>query len=99
MCYSVPLIAKGQVKGVLELYHRSSLNPDDEWQSFLDAMAVQAAIAIDHAELVDRLRRLNIELMLAYDTTLEGWARALELMCGMRCALIGPIIRRGRPRP
>jgi PAS domain S-box-containing protein len=79
VCYSVPLIAKGQVKGVLELYHRSPLNPDDEWQSFLDALAVQAAIAIDHAELVDNLRRLNIELTLAYDTTLEGWARALEL--------------------
>lgn len=77
--YSVPLIAKGEVKGVLELYHRSSLNPDAEWQSFLDALAVQAAIAIDHAELVDNLRRLNIELTLAYDTTLEGWARALEL--------------------
>ncbi len=79
VCYSVPLVAKGQIKGVLELYHRSLLNPDDEWQSFLDALAVQAAIAIDHAELVDSLRRLNIELTLAYDTTLEGWARALEL--------------------
>lgn len=79
VCYSVPLIAKGQVKGVLELYHRSPLSPDAEWRSFLDALAVQAAIAIDHAELVDNLRRLNIELTLAYDTTLEGWARALEL--------------------
>ena len=77
--YSVPLVAKGQVTGVLEIYHRSPLNPDAEWLSFLDALAVQAAIAIDHAELVDSLRRLNIELTLAYDTTLEGWARALEL--------------------
>lgn len=76
---AVPLIAKGQVKGILEIFHRSRLDPDDEWRSFLDALATQAAIAIDNATLFDGLQHSNVELSLALDATLEGWARALEM--------------------
>jgi HD-GYP domain-containing protein (c-di-GMP phosphodiesterase class II) len=77
--YVVPLIAKGQVKGVLEVFHRARLNPDAEWLTFLEALAGQAAIALDNATLFDELQRSNTELSLAYDTTLEGWSRALDL--------------------
>jgi PAS domain S-box-containing protein len=77
--YAVPLIAKGQVKGVLEIFHRAPLPQEREWLDFLNALAAQAAIAIDNATLFDDLQRSNVELVLAYDTTLEGWARALEL--------------------
>ncbi len=77
--FAVPLIAKGQVKGVLEVFHRSPLSPDPEWHEFLETLAGQAAIAIDNAVLFNDLQRSNTELILAYDTTLEGWARALEL--------------------
>jgi PAS domain S-box-containing protein len=77
--YAVPLIAKGQIKGVLELFHRSPFDPDQEWLEFLEALASQAAIATDNATLFENLERSNVELTLAYDTTLEGWARALEL--------------------
>jgi putative nucleotidyltransferase with HDIG domain len=47
--------------------------------SFLETLAGQAAIAIDNAELVENLEQSNLELRLAYNNTLEGWARALEL--------------------
>ncbi len=77
--YVLPLVAKGQVKGVLEIFHRSPLTFDDEWLGFLAALAAQAAIAIDNAALFRDLQRSNAELILAYDTTIEGWARALEL--------------------
>jgi HD-GYP domain-containing protein (c-di-GMP phosphodiesterase class II) len=40
---------------------------------------VQAAIAIDNASLFDELQHSNAELNLAYDTTIEGWSRALDL--------------------
>jgi len=33
--FCVPLIAKGLVKGVLEVFHRSPLEPDQEWLDFL----------------------------------------------------------------
>ncbi|MFL5802377.1 MAG: response regulator [Roseiflexaceae bacterium] len=77
--FGVPLIVKGQVEGVLELFHRTIFEPDAEWLHFLETLASQAAVAIDQAMLLQSLRRSNVELMRAYDTTLEGWARALEL--------------------
>jgi PAS domain S-box-containing protein len=76
--FGMPLIARGQVKGVLEVFHRSRLNPDSEWLDFFEALARQSAIAIDNSELFDRLERSNAELSLAYDTTIEGWSRALD---------------------
>jgi HD-GYP domain-containing protein (c-di-GMP phosphodiesterase class II) len=77
--YAAPLIAKGQVKGVLEVFHRAPLDPDREWLDFLEALAGQAAIAIDNSELFYNLQRSNLDLALAYDTTLEGWSRAMDL--------------------
>jgi HD-GYP domain-containing protein (c-di-GMP phosphodiesterase class II) len=76
--YGVPLVAKGYVKGVLEIFHRSPLEPDEEWFDFLDALALQAAIAIDNNSLFYALERSNMDLALAYDSTIEGWSRALD---------------------
>ena len=77
--YGMPLIAKGKVKGVLEIFHRLPLEPDREWEEFLDNLAGQAALAIDAAELFIDLQRSNLDLTLAYDATIEGWSRALDL--------------------
>ncbi len=77
--FAVPLLAKGQVKGVLEVFHRSPLDGDPEWLEFLEAIADQGAIAIDNATMFDDIQRSNIELSLAYDTTIEGWSRAMDL--------------------
>jgi PAS domain S-box-containing protein len=77
--FAAPLMAKGQVKGVLEIFHRASLEPDNEWLEFLDTLAVQAAIAIDNAALFEGLQRSNLELAMAYDATIEGWSRALDM--------------------
>jgi PAS domain S-box-containing protein len=75
----VPLMAKGHITGVLEVLHRSPLVLDTEWLNFLEALAAQAAIAIDNATLFNELQRSTIEITLAYDATLEGWAHALDL--------------------
>jgi GAF domain-containing protein len=75
----VPLIAKGQVKGVLELFCRAPNEREGEWVDFVETLAQQAALAIEHTELLERLQRANLELTLAYDTTIEGWSRALDL--------------------
>jgi PAS domain S-box-containing protein/putative nucleotidyltransferase with HDIG domain len=77
--FGVPLLAKGDVKGVLEIFHREKLDPDAEWLNYLETLAGQAAIAIDNATLFRDLQRSNLEITLAYDNTLEGWAKALEL--------------------
>jgi putative nucleotidyltransferase with HDIG domain len=77
--YAVPLITQGQVKGVLEIFHRSPLNPDEEWLSFLETLGGQAAIAVEHTTLFEDLQRTNDELLRAYDATIEGWSHALDL--------------------
>lgn len=78
----VPLITKGSVTGVLEIFQRSSLGSDPAWMNFLEAIANQASIAIDNAKLIKDLQTANLELTLAYDATIEGWAHALELRDG-----------------
>ncbi|MBK9711883.1 MAG: response regulator [Kouleothrix sp.] len=77
--YGIPLVVKGQVEGVLEIFHWSPLVLDAEWLEFLEILAGQTAIAIDHAALFDSMQRAHAELAQAYTSTLEGWARALEL--------------------
>ena len=77
--WGVPLLVQGKIKGVLEIYHRASIAPNTEWFKFLDMLAGRAAIAIDNTSLFNVLQKSIIELRLAYNTTLEGWARALEL--------------------
>jgi len=77
--YGVPLIIKGQVKGVMEIFHRATLEPDSEWFDFLNTLAGQAAIAVEIATLFESLQLSNSELFLAYDATIEGWSHALDL--------------------
>ena len=77
--YAVPLIAKGQVNGVLEVYLRSQSTLDAEWLEFLETVAGQIAIALDDAALFDGLQRSNTDLIIAYDATIEGWSRAMDL--------------------
>jgi len=76
--YGVPLKARGQVQGVLQIYHRSPFLVSTDWLDFLQALAGQAAIAIDNAMLFEGMRKANVDLKMAYDATIEGWATALE---------------------
>jgi PAS domain S-box-containing protein/putative nucleotidyltransferase with HDIG domain len=78
----VPLLVKGMLKGVLEIYHRAAMEPTTEWLDFLQTLAGHAGIAIENTTLFEELQRANGELIQAYDSTIEGWARALELRDG-----------------
>ncbi|MDD5368109.1 MAG: GAF domain-containing protein [Anaerolineaceae bacterium] len=77
--YGVPLIAKGTLKGLLEIFNRSQLSTNESWQNFLVTLAGQAAIAIDNVELFDNLQKSINRLTLAYDESIEAWSRALDL--------------------
>jgi PAS domain S-box-containing protein len=77
--FGTPLIAKGQVNGVLEIYHRLPFAPDENWLEFFKILAGQAAIAVDSASLFTDLIHSNAELFAAYDSTIEGWSHALDL--------------------
>jgi PAS domain S-box-containing protein/putative nucleotidyltransferase with HDIG domain len=77
--HGVPLISKGQFRGVLEVFHRKQFKPDLDWLDFLETLAGQAAIAIDGAILLKNLQQSNLELSMAYEATIEGWSHALDL--------------------
>lgn len=77
--WAVPLVAQGTLKGVLEIFHHAPQLPDTAWRERLDLLAGQAALAIDGTALFRDIQRSQRELMEAYDATLEGWSRALDL--------------------
>lgn len=77
--FVAPLVSKGRTLGVLEVFGRHPIDPSGDWMNFFEALAGQAAIAIDEAELFNDLQRANADLVQAYDSTLEGWVHALDL--------------------
>jgi HD-GYP domain-containing protein (c-di-GMP phosphodiesterase class II) len=77
--FGFPLIARSQVKGVLEVFHRTKLEPTREWLDYLNTLISETAIAVDNARMFTDLEKTNMELVSAYEATLEGWARTLEM--------------------
>jgi GAF domain-containing protein/DNA-binding CsgD family transcriptional regulator len=49
---AVPLVVRNNFQGFIEVFHRSTLEPDQEWFDFLNALSNVAAIAIDNATLL-----------------------------------------------
>lgn len=76
---AVPLIVKGYVRGVLELFYKDDEEVDPEVSSFLETIAQQAAIALESSQNFERLQKTNQELLQAYDDTLAGWINFLDL--------------------
>ena len=74
-----PLLAKGQIIGVLEIYKHDEIIPSSDWRSYFEALANQAAIAIDNFQLFNELQKSNLELSLGYDQTIVGWSKTLEM--------------------
>ena len=77
--FGVPLLAKGKLVGVLEIFHRSPLDPDQQRLELFEMVAGLAAIAIDHQNLQKDLERSHTEIIKGFDAIIEGWAQALEL--------------------
>jgi PAS domain S-box-containing protein/putative nucleotidyltransferase with HDIG domain len=79
-CYHVePLLVKNKINGVLEVFFKKNDKPDDNWDSLIKAIAQQTAIAIDNSTLFTDLERSNHDLLSSYESTIEGWSRALDL--------------------
>ena len=75
----MPLIAKGKVIGVLELFHRSVVERDAEWLNIFRTLSNQAAIAIENAQMFEDMQISHMELSAAYDATIAGWSHAMDL--------------------
>lgn len=76
----VPLKIKDKLIGVLYVDNRTRSGVfKQENIGLISAFANQAAIAIHNALLFDELQESKQELEIAYQATLEGWVRALDL--------------------
>ncbi|MGE3519557.1 MAG: HD domain-containing phosphohydrolase [Vicinamibacterales bacterium] len=76
---AAPLVARGALSGVLVAAVRHQQMPDEDCLGFVEALAGQAAMAVDLCRSFEGLKRSHVELALAYDTTIEGWASALDM--------------------
>ncbi|MDM7324856.1 MAG: PAS domain S-box protein [Thermus sp.] len=74
-----PLFAKGRLLGVLTAFTRKPWNLSPEEEEFLESLVSQGAVALDNALTLQELLKSQRELEAAYDLTLWGWARAVEL--------------------
>lgn len=76
----VPLKQKNELIGVLYVDNRAHAGIfNDNDLELISAFADQAAVAIDSARLFEDLQESHRELERAYQATLEGWVRALDL--------------------
>lgn len=75
-----PLKVKDILIGVIYVDNRavSGIFHNDDFE-IISSFSNQAAVAIENARLFDGLQASNEELQLAYQATLEGWVRALDL--------------------
>ncbi|MEN6410181.1 MAG: HD domain-containing phosphohydrolase [Anaerolineaceae bacterium] len=76
---SAPIFIKDQVIGFLNLDSQIPNFYQPIHAERLQAFATQAGIAIHNAQLIYNLQNTNQSLVTAYDTTLLGWSKALEL--------------------
>lgn len=77
--YVVPLVSRGRVNGVIELFHHTPIPPEQDWLDFLETLGGQAAIALDNAELFANVQQEKEKVEHAYGATLEGWISLLDL--------------------
>lgn len=82
-----PLKIKNDLIGVIYVDNRAHAGIFRESDlALIDAFADQAAVAIDNARLFENLKKTNfqlesanMELQIAYEATLNGWVRALDM--------------------
>lgn len=78
-CLFAPMKSRGKTIGVMQAqsYQLNAYTQEDI--DLFCALANVASISIQNAELLDTLETAHAEVAAAYDSTLEGWAQALEL--------------------
>lgn len=74
-----PLVSHNHTFGMLNLQSNQANFFEAERNDMLQTYASQVAAALDNALLFQHLQQVNHEVTSAYDMTIEGWSRALDL--------------------
>lgn len=75
----VPMTVKERTIGVLEAVNKRQGLFGEQDEAILYVTASHAALAINKARLFRDVERSRAELCIAYDATIAGWSRALDL--------------------
>ncbi|HVT12993.1 MAG TPA: HD domain-containing phosphohydrolase [Fimbriimonadaceae bacterium] len=75
----LPVSVKREVVGFLEFFYPEPVVVNDDRRQFYEIVAGQVAIAYEDASLYENVGRAHQELKIAYDATLEGWVKAVDL--------------------
>ena len=76
--YACPMIAKGKILGIVEVFRRNE-SEEEEWVEFFEALTGQVSMAFENAKLLFELQNAKEDLLLAYDQTIEALSYALDL--------------------
>jgi PAS domain S-box-containing protein/putative nucleotidyltransferase with HDIG domain len=76
---TVPFREQGKVVGSLNVYAGESHGFDADDEELLEQIGQDISFALDSMKAESERKRAEENLAEAYDTTLEGWAKALEL--------------------
>ncbi len=74
-----PLVSHNHTFGMLNLQSDQADFFQAERNDMLQTYASQVAAALDNAFMFQHLQEINREVTSAYDMTIEGWSRALDL--------------------
>ncbi len=77
--FAKPLSLKGKAIGVMEIFMRRPFYPDEEWISFFESLATQAAVAYDSYQKYFDLQKMQMNMASSFRSTLETWSKSLEL--------------------
>jgi len=77
--YGNPIIKKNEIIGVFGIYEKDNEDLEDALIEFIQIVCDQISIAIENSELIVEIQKKNEDLSKAYDKTILGWSKALEL--------------------
>lgn len=75
----VPIRIQGEIIGVVNAESDQVNYFDETDEKLMEALASELATAMEKVNLYEQTQAANLELSRAYDETIEGWARALDL--------------------
>jgi PAS domain S-box-containing protein len=75
----LPLIINRNICGYIQVFSRMPLPEDQEWMDYFLTLAGQTSLGIENVTLIANEELAYNELNRAYEATIAGWSKALEL--------------------
>jgi PAS domain S-box-containing protein len=75
----LPLFMNKRICGYIQVLSRSPLPEDQGWMDYYQTLAGQTSLAIENVTLITNEEVAYQELNKAYEATIGGWSKALEL--------------------